>query len=70
MTLQEAAFALQQSRYLLKEYVEMIDEFGLDDEKVYDRVDGRMAVQDSEVEPSTMETCQDERREQEGPTAR
>jgi hypothetical protein len=69
MTPQEAAFALQLSRYLLKEYVEMIDEFGLDDEKVYDRVDGRMAAQDNEVEPSTTETCQDERREQEDPIA-
>jgi hypothetical protein len=69
MTPQEAAFALQLSRYLLKEYVEMIDEFGLDDEKVYDRVDGRMAAQDNEVEPSATETCQDERREQEDPIA-
>jgi hypothetical protein len=69
MTPQEAAFALQLSRYLLKEYVEMIDEFGLDDEKVYDRVDGRMAAQDNEVEPSATGTCQDERREQEDPIA-
>lgn len=38
MTPQEAAFALQQPLYLVEEYVKMIEEFGLDEKKVYDRV--------------------------------
>ena len=70
MTPQEAAFALQQSLYLVEEYVEMIKEFGLDEKKVYDRVDGRMAAQDEEGEPMPeTQTCQNERREQEEPIA-
>ncbi len=70
MTPQEAAFALQQSLYLVEEYVEMIQEFSLDDQKVYDRVDDRMAVRSDESEPAlTKEPCQNERREQEQPIA-
>jgi hypothetical protein len=66
MTPQEAAFALQQSLYLVEEYVEMIKEFGLDERKVYDRVDGRMAAQDDKGEPMlATQTRQNERREQE-----
>jgi hypothetical protein len=70
MTPQQAAFALQQSLYLVEEYVEMIEEFGLDQQQVYDRVDGRMAVQDDKGEPApSRETCQNERREQVEPIA-
>jgi hypothetical protein len=70
MTPQQAAFALQQSLYLVEEYVEMIEEFGLDQQQVYDRVDGRMAVQDDKGEPAlARETYQNERREQEEPIA-
>jgi hypothetical protein len=70
MTPQQAAFALQQSLYLVEEYVEMIEEFGLDQQQVYDRVDGRIAVQDDKDEPAlARETCQNERREQEEPIA-
>jgi hypothetical protein len=70
MTPQQAAFALQQSLYLVEEYVEMIEEFGLDQQQVYDRVDGRMAVQDNKGEPAlARETYQNERREQEEPIA-
>jgi hypothetical protein len=69
MTPQEAAFALQKSLYLVNEYVEMIKEFGLDDEKVYDRVDGRVVVPRDESEPlSAKEPCQNERREQGSPS--
>ncbi|MEA3377654.1 MAG: DUF1670 domain-containing protein [Chloroflexota bacterium] len=68
MTAQQAAFALQQSLYLVEEYVDMIEEFGLDDQKVYDRVDSRLVVQGDKSEPSlAKETCQNERREQEQP---
>lgn len=70
MTPQEAAFALQQSLYLVEEYVKMIKEFGLDDKKVYDRVDGRMATQDYKSKPAlAKDICQNERREQERPIA-
>lgn len=70
MTPQEAAFALQQPLYLVEEYVKMIEEFGLDEKKVYDRVNGQMTVRDDEIEPSLVEdTRQNERREQEEPIA-
>jgi hypothetical protein len=70
MTPQEAAFALQKSLYLVNEYVEMIKEFGLDDEMVYDRVDDQVVVQGDESAPaSAKETSQNERREQEEPIA-
>lgn len=70
MTPEEAAFALQQPLYLVQEYVEMIKEFGLDEQQVYDRVDGRMAAQGDKGEPPLVtETCQNERREQEEPIA-
>ena len=70
MTPQQAAFALQQSLYLVEEYVEMIEKFGLDQQQVYDRVDGRMAARSDKTEPPlATETCQNERREQEEPIA-
>jgi hypothetical protein len=70
MNPQEAAFALQQPLYLVEEYVDMIKAFGLDDKKVYDRVDGRMAPHDYKSEPALeKDTCQNERREQEQPIA-
>jgi len=69
MTPQETAFALQQPLYLVKEYVKMIEEFGLDEKKVYDRVNGRMTVRDGKVESTLTEACQNERREQEEPIA-
>ena len=69
MTSQEAAFALQQPLYLVEEYVEMIEEFGLDGQKVYDRVDVRMMVQNETVELSLENAGQIERREQEEPIA-
>lgn len=69
MTSQEAAFALQQPLYLVEEYVEMIEEFGLDEQKVYDRVDVRMMVQNETVELSLENAGQIERREQEEPIA-
>jgi len=68
MTSREAAFAMQQPLYLVEEYVRMIEEFGLDERRVYDRVDGRIATQGDKVEPPpARETCQYERREQEEP---
>jgi hypothetical protein len=70
MTPQEAAFALQQPLYLVEEYVKMIEEFGLDENKVYDRVNGQVTVRDDEIEPSLVEDAhQNERREQEEPIA-
>ena len=77
MTSQEAAFALQQPLYLVEEYVKMIEEFGLDEKKVYDRVNGRMAVRSDKAESTLTEACQNESgvlslskgREQEEPIA-
>jgi hypothetical protein len=69
MTPQEAAFALQQPLYLVEEYVEMIEAFGLDEKQVYDRASVRMTVQTETVEPSLESAGQIERREQEEPIA-
>jgi hypothetical protein len=44
MTSREAAFALQQPLSLVEEYVKMIKAFGLDEQRVYDRVGDRVAV--------------------------
>ena len=38
MTIAETTFAVQRPRYLVEEYTRMIEEFGLDGQKVYDRV--------------------------------
>ena len=70
MTPQEAAFAPQQPLYLVEEYVKMIGAFGLDEKKVYDRLDGRMSMRDDKQAPTVAAgACQNERREQEGPIA-
>lgn len=48
----------------------MIKEFGLDENKVYDRAGVRMAVRDDKIEPSLAEDAwQNERQEQEEPIA-
>ena len=44
MTSREAAFAMQQPVSLVEEYVKMIKAFGLDEQKVYDRVGDRVTV--------------------------
>jgi hypothetical protein len=69
MTPQEAAFALQQPLYLVEEYVEMIEAFGLDKKQVYDRAKVRMTAQTETVELSLPSAGQIERREQEEPIA-
>jgi hypothetical protein len=70
MTVDETVFATQRPRYLVEEYVEMIEEFGLDEKQVYDRAGIQMAVQEDKIEPSLAEeTCYNERREQEEPIA-
>ena len=69
MTVDETVFAIQRPRYLVEEYVQMIAEFGLDEQRVYDRAGVRMAVQDAKIEPSLEETWDNERREQGEPVA-
>ena len=70
MTIDETTFAIQRPRYLVEEYVQMIEEFGLDEKQVYDRAGVQMAVRDDKIEPSlTEDTCQNERREQDEPIA-
>jgi hypothetical protein len=65
MTIDETTFAIQRPRYLVEEYVDMIEEFGLAEQKVYDRAGVQMAVRDEKIEPSLGEiACQNERREQ------
>jgi len=70
MAIAETTFAAQRPRYLVEEYARMIEQFGLDGQKVYDRAGVGMAVRDDKIEPSLAEdACQNERREQEEPIA-
>lgn len=71
MTPQEASFALQLPLHLVEKYVRMIEEFGLDGQQVYGRVDDRMALQDDKGWPSPVrESGPNERREQVEPIRR
>jgi hypothetical protein len=66
MSIDETPFAIQRPRYLVEEYVDMIEAFGLDRQKVYDRAGVQMAIRDDRIEPSLGKiTSQNERREQE-----
>ena len=50
----------------IEEYVQMIEAFGLDEQKVYDRTGVQMTVRDDTIEPTLEEiACHNERREQE-----
>ena len=52
MTLDEATFAIQRPRYLVEEYTWVIQEFGLDGQKVYYRAGVGKAVRDDKIESS------------------
>jgi len=69
MSIDETTFAIQRPRYLVEEYVQMIAEFGLDEQRGYDRAGARMAVQNAKIEPLLEETWDNERREQGEPIA-
>ncbi len=70
MTIAETTFAVQRPHYLVEEYARMIEQFGLDGQRVYDRTGVGMAMRDDRIEPSLAEdACQNERREQEEPLA-
>lgn len=61
MSIDETTFAIQRPRYLVEEYVRMIQEFGLGEQKVYDRAGVQMSVRDDKIEPSLAEgICQNE----------
>lgn len=65
MSIDETTFALQRPRYLVEEYVHMIEEFGLDEKKVYHRAGVKLVVHHEQIEPSVGEPWQIERRGQE-----
>jgi len=66
MTAQETAFAIQRPLYIVKEYVKMIKEFGLDEQRVYDRAGIQMEMCNNRIEPLFVsDALQDEGREQE-----
>lgn len=71
MTIDETTFAIQRPRYLVEEYVQMIEEFGLDEKQVYDRVGVQIGVRNNKIEPTLLEegAQQNERREQNEPIA-
>jgi hypothetical protein len=65
MTIDEATFAIQRPRYLIEEYVDMIEEFGLSEQRVYDRAGVQLAVRDERIGPALGKiACPNERREQ------
>ena len=64
MTIDETTFAIQRPRYLVEEYVRMIEAFGLDQESVYHRAGVRLEVREEGIRPALVEAAwQDERRE-------
>jgi hypothetical protein len=66
MTLEEAAFALQQPVGIVKQYVQLIEELGLDEQQVYDCIEAQMPICDGGIAPVVAsEAKRNERREQE-----
>lgn len=66
MSVEETAFAIQRPRYLVEEYIKLIDAFGLTDQTVHQRVGVHLVIHDDIIEPSPLENlCSNERREQE-----
>jgi hypothetical protein len=66
MTLEEAAFALQQPVGIVKQYVQLIEEFGLDERQVYDCIEAQKPTCDGGIAPApASEAKPNERREQE-----
>ena len=66
MSPEEVAFALQCSVGIVKQYIRLIEEFGLNEQQVYAGVGARAVVGDNDIQPRTViEVIQNERREQE-----
>jgi hypothetical protein len=66
MSVDETSFAIQKPRYLVEEYVKLIEEFGLCDQDVYQRAGVQIEENNGHIGPTTPEkVCQNERREQE-----
>jgi len=66
MSIEETTFAIQRPRFLVEEYLKLIREFGLDQERVYQRAGVEMALSNDQVEVAPSEvTPHIERREQE-----
>jgi hypothetical protein len=65
MSVEETAFAIQRPRYLVEEYVRLIQEFGLDQDRVFERAGVQMELNSDQIEPSPSESLPHiERREQ------
>lgn len=66
MTPEETAFAIQQPLSIVQQYISLIKEFDLDDQRVYDRVGVQLSMCNGRIEPAfTPDAEQEERREQE-----
>jgi len=66
MTLEGTAFALQQPVGIVKQYVQLIEEFGLDEQQVYHCAKTKMPICDGGIPPALAnEATRNERREQE-----
>jgi hypothetical protein len=65
MTPEQTAFAIQLPLCFVQEYVKLIEEFGLDEQPVYNRAGVDLAVSDDKIEPTLgREMDENERREQ------
>ena len=66
MSPEEVAFALQRPVGIVKQYVQLIEEFALNEQQVYDCVGAQTAVRGSDIHPTVAkEANPNERREQE-----
>jgi hypothetical protein len=66
ISIDEITFANQRPRYLVEEHALMIDEFGLDEQKVYDRAVVQITMRKDRIEPALEKiACHNERRKQE-----
>ena len=52
MSLDETVFAIQRPRYLVEEYVRLIQEFGLDQVQVFERAGVQIELNQDPPEPS------------------
>jgi hypothetical protein len=65
MSIDETVFAIQRPRYLVQEYVRLIQEFGLDQDRVFERAGVQMEMKSDQVEPAPLVSFPHiERREQ------
>ena len=69
MSVDETVFAIQRPRYLVEEYVRLIQEFGLAQDRVYERAGVQMELTTDQVDVSPSEGSPHIERREQGPIA-